>query len=140
MAASIYDDKLIEPTERMLEQDLGQCKPFLDQISSFIAQNYGNLKPAWKFYNKKTGWILKLLSKKRNVIFVVPCQNYFKVAFTFGDKAVNLIEQGSFPMMIKLKLKSTRKYMEGRTIDFHVKTASDLETVLGLIAVKMTKV
>lgn len=53
MAASIYDDKLITPTNKMLEVDLLTTKNYLNEISNFIESNYGEVRPEWKFYNKK---------------------------------------------------------------------------------------
>jgi len=139
MAASIYNDKLITPTDKMLEVDLVDTKSLLDAISSFIESNYGSVKLAWKFYNKKTGWILKLFNKKRNVLFVVPCQGYFKVAFTFGEKAINLIEESNkIPEVIKIGLATTKKYVEGKTIQIEVKKSQDYQTILELIKIKLT--
>ena len=52
MSASIYDDKLIEPNERMLSFDLENSIDFLNTIREFLEIEYGNLKPEWKYYNK----------------------------------------------------------------------------------------
>jgi len=42
-----------------------------------------------------------MFTKKRNVLFVVPCDKYFRVAFTFGDKASDLIFSSELPDSIK---------------------------------------
>ncbi len=55
MSASIYDDKLVKPNERMLSFDLENSMDFLNKIREFIEIEYGNLKPEWKYYNKKSG-------------------------------------------------------------------------------------
>lgn len=140
MATSIYDDKLIVPTDKMLKYDLGETKIYLDKISTFIAAEYGDLNHDWKFYNKKTGWILKLFSKKRNIIFIVPCQGYFMAAFTLGDKAVALVDESDISDDIKEQFKNAKKYMEGRTINFDIKNEGDLDNALKLVQVKMTKI
>lgn len=56
MTASIYDDKLIEPNDKMLSFDLGNSIIYFNRICEFIEIEYGNLKPEWKYYNKKSGW------------------------------------------------------------------------------------
>lgn len=138
MSASIYDDKTIEPTDKMLVYDLKTSKAYLDSISDFIEKEYGNYKPEWKFYNKKSGWILKMISKKRNLLFIVPLYDYFKVAFTFGDKATDLIFKSKLPESIKKKTADAKKYVEGRTIQLEVKNEKELQNIIELIKIKMT--
>lgn len=138
MSASLYDDKLIEPNDKMLTCDLGVAKGYLDKICEFIENEYGNLKPEWKFYNKKSGWILKLFNKKRNVLFVVPCDKYFRTAFTFGDKASDLVFNSELPAEIKKELLEVKKYAEGRTIQIDVQNDADCENILNLIKIKLS--
>ncbi|WP_170179765.1 DUF3788 family protein [Flavivirga rizhaonensis] len=137
MSASIYNDKLVEPNDKMLIYDLASTKIYLDKISAFIENNYGNFRPEWKFYNKKSGWILKMFTKNRNVLFVVPCDKYFRIAFTFGDKATDLIFNSDLPDSIKKNLYDAKKYMEGRTIQLEVQTKNDLENILKMIKIKL---
>tara|TARA_R110001583_G_scaffold21469_2_gene81555 strand:+ start:8085 stop:8504 length:420 start_codon:yes stop_codon:yes gene_type:complete len=138
MSASIYTEKLIEPDDKMLTHDLSASKKFLDTIATFIETEYGDFKPVWKFYNKKSGWILKMFTKKRNVLFIVPCNNYFRTAFTLGDKAANLILNSDLPKTIKNDLSEAKKYAEGRTIQIEVKTQPDLDIILDMIRIKLT--
>lgn len=137
MTASIYDDKLIEPNDKMLSFDLENTITYFNRICEFIEIEYGNLKPEWKYYNKKSGWILKLFNRKRNVLFVVPCNKYFRIAFTFGDKASDKIFNSDLPEMIKKDLFETKKYAEGRTIQIEVKNENDLNNILKLIRIKL---
>ena len=62
MAARIFDLKTVEPDELMLFTELGETKSYLNQIGMFIQEEYGNLTKEWKYYGKKSGWILKLFS------------------------------------------------------------------------------
>jgi hypothetical protein len=138
MSASIYDDKLVLPTVQMLIHDLKDSKKYLDRISSFISDEYGNYNPEWKYYNKRSGWVLKLFSKKRNVLFVVPYAGFFKTTFVFGDKAAQLVFNSNLPANIRNALKIAQKYMEGRLIVLEVKNEADLNIILELIQIKMT--
>ena len=137
MAASIFDNKLVEPDDNMLSSGLGKSKEYLDSICKFIVIEYADVKPEWKFYGKKSGWILKLLNKKRNVLFMVPCSGYFRTAFTFGDKAYNSILISSLPDNIKEELKNAKKYSEGRTIQLEIKSITDLRSIFQLIKIKL---
>jgi len=138
MSSSLYDDKLIEPDDERLSSNLADTKIFFDKICKFIETNYGDLKPEWKFYNKKSGWILKLISKKRNVLFIVPRQHYFRAAFSFSDRGVDLVFHSKLPEIIKKELVEARKYAEGRTIQIEIKNDVDCNNILELIHIKLS--
>ena len=137
MSASIFDLKLVEPNDKMLAVELGETKGYLDKIGSFIKDEYGDLTLEWKFYGQKSGWVLKMFHKKRNLLFAVPCKDYFKIAFTFGDKAVDELIASGLPDYIKQEVFIAKKYSEGRTIQLEVKTDEQCENILNLIRIKM---
>ena len=137
MSASIYTEKMIEPDDKMLIDDLADTKVDLDEIASFIDKEYGEFKPEWKFYNQKSGWILKMFTKKRNVLFIIPCDKYFKVVFTLGNKAADLIFNSDLPSLIKAELSGAKQYTEGRTIRLQVQNADDLNNILEIIRIKL---
>ena len=139
MSASLYEDKLIQPSDQMLSKDLEDSKVFFEKVCVFIKQEYGDLRPEWKFYNKKSGWILKLFNKKRNVLFIVPAKTFFKAVFTFGDRASELIFKSKLPESIKNRVLKAKKYAEGRTIQLEVKNKKDYENILRLINIKLSK-
>ena len=140
MSTSIYNEKLIEPDDTMLDHDLAETKIYFDKIANVIDTQYGEFRKEWKFYSKKSGWILKMITKKRNVLFVVPCTNYFRVAFTLGDKASTLVLSSDLPESIKKDMMEAKKYVEGRTFLVDVKTETDLQNVLELIQIKLKKI
>lgn len=111
----------------------------MNKIREFIKIEYGHLKSEWKYYNKKSGWTLKLFNKKRNVLYVVPCNKYFRIAFIFGDRASDKIFNSDLPEVIKKDLSETKKYAEGRTIQIEVRNETDLNNILQLIQIKLAK-
>jgi len=137
MSASIFDLKNIIPTEAMLTRDLGPAKDWLNQIQHFIENNYADLIIEWKYYGQKSGWILKLLHKKRNILFVVPLHDSLKVVFTFGEKAFNLIFDSDVQGYIKQELQYAPKYAEGRTIQLHITSSEQLNSIFELIRIKL---
>ena len=138
MSASIYSDKLVVPDEKLLAKDLGDTKSYLDNIVSFIEQEYGDLKTEWKYYGTSSGWILKMFVKKRNVLFLIPCHGHFITVFTFGNKAVNLLLESDVSDDIKGDVMGSKKYAEGRSIRKEVIHDSDLENVIKMIRIKLT--
>lgn len=137
MSASIFSDNQVEPDNLMLANALGTTKTCLDSIAEFIDNEYGNLKTEWKFYNKKSGWILKMFTGKRNVLFVIPCDQYFRVSVTFGEKASDLILSSDLPGTVRTSIAKAKKYAEGRTIQIEVRSEKDLATLQKLIEMKL---
>ncbi len=129
MAPSIFSDKQNQPTNEAIQTALGKTYSYLLSVEEHIRQAAGEVSREWKHYGKAGGWTLKLLTKKRNLLFISPAEGYFRVAFVFSDKAVDQILSGDFPDSIKEELASATKYVEGRGLQIEV---HDLETA-GLI-------
>ncbi|PKP48293.1 MAG: hypothetical protein CVT92_16260 [Bacteroidetes bacterium HGW-Bacteroidetes-1] len=137
MSASIFDLKNITPNDAMLAQELGVAMDWLNQIRDFIENNYGDLSLEWKYCGQKSGWVLKIFNKKRNVLFVVPLHGSFKIAFTFGEKAFNIIMDSDVPDYIKQALLNASKYTEGRPVQLLISSNEQLPPVLELIVIKL---
>jgi hypothetical protein len=137
MSSSIFCDKSIRPDDRKLAEALGCTYPLWVEIKSHIQAEYGELVEEWKYYNPKSGWILKSLNKKRNLFFLTPCQKYFRIAFVFGDKAVAVIEKSDLPAAMIEELRKAKKYAEGRGLRLEVRKRSDVEHAKKLLAIKM---
>jgi len=137
MASSIFDDKNIKPNDEMLSEVLGETYKIWNEIKNHLISEYGDLIEEWKFYGKKSGWILKTLRKKRNLFFFLPVKDYFKITFVFGDKAVAEIEQSDLPEHIKVTLRNARKYAEGRGIQIEVKSSDEIEIIRKLVEIKI---
>lgn len=137
MSASIFDDKSIKPDTKKFNEELGESRLLFENICGFIKSNYGHLETEWKHYGKKSGWILKMLNKNKNLMFVIPAQKYFKVSFTFGEKAYQEIINGNYPDFLKKEMISANKYAEGRTIRLEIKNSEDSQVVMNLIKLKL---
>lgn len=137
MSASIFDLKSIIPNDAMLAQELGLANDWLCQIRQYIESNYSVLTLEWKYYGLKSGWILKLLLTKRNILFVIPLQKSFKVVLTFGEKALSSIDESDIPSYIKQDLHDAMKHAEGRTIQVHITSGQQLTPIFELIKIKL---
>ena len=137
MSTNDFNDKQVMPDEAALAAEIGETKEVLDRICSFIETETGQLTKEWKHYGQKSGWTLKLLSKKRNLLFVGPEEGYFIIAFVFGDRAVEAVVKSQLPEPIKNDLQNARKYAEGRGIRFEIRDDRDLDSVLQLIRIKI---
>lgn len=121
----------------MLSETLGETKKYWEKIKDHLTKEYGELTQDWKFYSKKSGWILKILRRKRNLFFFIPLEGYFRLSFVFGDKAVNEIEKSDLPENIKEALRNARKYAEGRGLQVVVKSGENIDIVKKLVEIKV---
>jgi len=134
---SILTDKNAKPDNELLSKTIGKTFDHWLAIKTFVDENFGPTAEEWKYYNQKSGWILKLYLKKRNLLFFAAQENYFRISFVFGDKAVAVVEKSDLPAEIINELKNARKYAEGRGISFEVKDASPVESIKKLLQIKI---
>ena len=138
MSSSIFTDKSAEPDADTLAETLGITSVYREALSEQLEAEYGPLVEEWKYYGQKSGWLLKTLRKKRNLFFLIPLKDYFRVVFVFGDKAVSAVEQSDLPGEIVETLKNAHKYAEGRGLSIDIKSLEDLEHVKKLVEIKVS--
>ncbi len=138
MEMNVFMDRSLQPDGRRLAHALGENAALWETIENYITQKHGDFTKEWKFYNAKSGWILKALLKKRNLFFLTPLQGFFRVAFVFGEKAVSAVEKSDLPEALKNELRNARKYAEGRGLRIEVKYGKEVEHVKKLIDIKVS--
>ncbi|HYX06694.1 MAG TPA: DUF3788 domain-containing protein [Bacteroidales bacterium] len=135
--SSIFQDKAMMPTERDLRDNLGNTFDLWIRIRDFVMEQYPNGEGEWNFPGKKYGWSFRIKDKKRAIIYLLPRELYFKVAFIFGDKAMHTILESNVAESIKTELQQARKYAEGRGIRIDVKNEDPLEDIKKLVEIKL---
>lgn len=140
MSGSTINEQLVEPDEKMFMAEIGAAYPSYKAIEKKVGEYKDGVQPKWKFYGKKNGWLLKLMSGKRNVLFVVPQKDHFRVSFTFGESIFENIMNCNVHEKIKSDLFQAKKYAEGRTIQIKVENGANLKDILTLINIKMTTI
>ncbi len=135
--SGIFLDKSVKPTTAMLADALNRSKKYWDQIRNTLEGQHGKLTEEWRYYSSSSGWTLKLLLKKRNLFFFTPCAKYFRIAFVFGNKAVDAVEESHLPVKIIRELKNAKRYAEGRGLRIDVKKQSDVKNIVTLVAIKV---
>jgi hypothetical protein len=134
---SIFTDKAKTPTSQDLEIALGATSNIWQHFSDFTKKQSPSAIEEWKFSSEKFGWSFRLKDKKRVLIYLLPRDQYFKVAFVFGEQATTAILESTIAAHIKNDIKLSRKYAEGRGIRIDItdqKLVSDIEK---LIAIKV---
>ena len=137
MDQSVFMDKNKQPNETDLMKSLGATFSFWQKIREQVLSLYPSGLEEWYHSGAKYGWSFRIKDKKRAIVYLLPRDGYFKVAFVFGQKATDLILQSQVSQDIKSELENARVYAEGRGIRIDVKEETVLRDVFALIRVKL---
>jgi hypothetical protein len=136
MDISIFTDKAAEPTPIDLQEQLGSHLNLWNSIVEFVNERYPNPKEEWNFPGKKYGWSFRIKDKRRAIIYLLPREGYFKVAFVFGQKAIDQIATSDISNHIKEDLDKAKKYAEGTGIHI-LATEESLSDIKTLVEIKL---
>jgi len=134
---SIFCDKSIVPQDPDLVENLGNSYILWKQIHAYVLSKYPKGLTEWNYPGKKYGWILRIKDKKRAIIYFLPRDQYFKVAFVFGQKATDCVLNSDISADIKTELEQATKYAEGRGIRIDVKNDLILPDIKRLVEIKL---
>lgn len=134
---SIFTDKTVKPTDKDLADKLDSKYELWQRIHDLVLSKYPNGLAEWSYSGLKYGWSFRIKDKKRAIIYLLPRDQYFKVAFVFGDKAVSKIMESGISKDIKTEINQATKYAEGRGIRIDVKNDSVIFDIEQLIDIKL---
>ena len=120
MAVSIFDNKAVTPDNSMVADALGESHSMWVELQDHVREKYPVVTGVWKHYGKSSGWVFKLLSKKRTLLFFIPQKGYFRLRFGVSEKAAADIETADLPDEIKEAVRTATPYTEGRSIDLNI--------------------
>jgi hypothetical protein len=134
MVLSTLDDKSKQPDDNDLAEVLGRSKRFWDDLIRHIILEYEPVTQVWGFYKS---WSLRLIRKKRTILYLIPCERYFLCAFVFGQKATEAARQSNLPKDVMKTINEAKVYAEGRGFRLEVRKKQDIDTMNTLAAIKM---
>jgi hypothetical protein len=137
METSFFMDKTKQPTDNDLLDCLKSSYNFWVQIKDYVIEKYPDGKAEWNYPGKNYGWSYRIKDKKRAIIYFLPRDKYFKVAFVFGNKATQEVLSSCVCDEIKKELESTKPYIEGRGIRIDIVDNSKIKDIKELIQIKM---
>jgi len=120
MPVSIFDNKAVTPDNSMVADALGETHSMWVELQDHVREKYPVVTGVWKHYGKSSGWVYKLLSKKRTLLFFIPKKGYFRLRFGVSEKAAADIEAADLPDEIKEAVRTATPYTEGRSIDLDI--------------------
>jgi hypothetical protein len=104
----------------------------------FVVRQYPKVMTEWSYPGKNYGWSFRLKDKKRVILYLLPRDGFFKVAFVFGQKAFDSIMTAGISDQIKSDLSVARVYAEGRGIRIDVTGNSVIADIKKLIEIKLS--
>ncbi|MBK6986743.1 MAG: DUF3788 domain-containing protein [Bacteroidia bacterium] len=134
---SIFLDKSSMPTIKDLETALGSTYKLWKNCIDFTKHVYPEVVEEWNYSGDKFGWSFRLKDKKRVLVYLLPRDKFFKVAFVFGQKATDAIFESPISENIKSEIRSAKVYAEGRGIRVDVKNKSVIHDIEKLIEIKI---
>ncbi len=132
---SIFTDETKLPDDNDLKESLGDTYQLWQLIKEYVISKYPGGFEEWNC--SKYGWNLKIKDKKRAIVYLLPRDRFFKVAFVFGQKATDMIMQSKIANSIKSELESSKVYAEGRGIRIDVTDKMILSDIQELIDIKL---
>lgn len=137
MALSIFAGKENKPEEQNLINTLGGMYDCWLEIKNFVIEKYPLAQQEWNFAGKNYGWSFRLKDKKRVIIYLIPCDGFFKIALVFGDKATNKALNGNISESIKEEIRNAKVYAEGRGFRIDIKNESLINDIKYLVEIKL---
>jgi Protein of unknown function (DUF3788) len=134
---SVFTNKSATPTEIQLQEALGATYVYWQTFAEHTLKLYPEATSEWHFSSEKFGWSFRIKDKKRVIIYLLPRDQFFKVAFVFGQKATDAVMESNITDAIKTELQTAKVYAEGRGIRIDIRDQKNTEDILKLIAVKI---
>ncbi len=138
MDISIFTDKSIVPENDDLIMVLGSNYKLWEDIKKYVYEKYPAAVEEWNYPGVKYGWSFRLKDKKRAILYFLPREKYFMVAFVFGQKATDIILRSGISDEIKSELENARVYAEGIGIRIAVKDENHLDDIKKLVGIKIS--
>ena len=137
MDISVFTDKKYTPNNNDLKVSLRNTCSFWHSIAAYVHQKYPDAIDEWNYSGDKYGWSFRIKDKKRAIIYLLPRDTFFKVAFVFGQKTTDIIMNSEISESIKTEINAAKVYAEGRGIRIEIKDENLLKDIQFLIDVKL---
>jgi hypothetical protein len=138
MDKSIFTDKTTMPTNSDLTIALSDTFVLWHTLVDYVHSKYPEAMDEWSYSGDKYGWSFRIKDKKRNIIYLLPRDRYFKVAFVFGQKSSEAVMDSGIAKEIKTELGSAKVYAEGRGIRIDINNTNIISNIKKLIDIKLS--
>jgi hypothetical protein len=132
-----FNDKTRQPTPAALAGALKKAQGLWEELVRLISDQHAPITREWIYGGSKYGWSLRLKQKKRAVVYLTPCDGYFRAALALGEKAVRAAGDGVLSARERELIDEAPRYAEGRAIRIEIRRPADVLSVARFTALKM---
>ena len=137
MATSIFDKKEEKPNDNDLEKVLKTNFNVWEDFVEYLQSKHEVIETEWKFYNKNSGWCLKISNEKgKNIVFLLPNDNYFIVTVNMGVKTKQKVLKTNISEENKELIENAKVYVEGISVLITIRDKKDLEDVKTILNIR----
>jgi hypothetical protein len=137
MVETVLDDRSRKPSRAALAELLGRAHRHWEDIVGHALEDHEGVTEEWKFYGPKHGWQLKLKTKTRALLYLVPHRRSFLAGMALDAKALAGLRASGLPSDLVREIEASKTYMEGKPARLEVKKKADAAVVRKLIALKL---
>jgi hypothetical protein len=134
---SVFMQKETEPSDKDLKDALGDTFEIWQELVKLCVKLHPKALPKWHFSGDKYGWSFRISDQKRVLIYLLPRDKFFKVAFVFGQKATDEILRSNVSEKIVKEISNAKLYAEGRGIRIDVNNRAVIGDIKELINIKI---
>ena len=125
------------PTDQELNAALGPSRPLWEQLLRDLSTELRAPIREWNSYSQKAGWSLRVKRGDRVIVYLAPCEGYFRASFALGDKALQAARASGLPQPVLEIIATAKKYAEGTAVRIRVNGQEDVEVVKKLAKAKL---
>ncbi len=122
-----------------LNQRLGEAASLWESAIVHVRGRSPNVIETWHFVSSEIGWSLRLVERKRILVYLTPGDGQFRVGLVLGKKAVLEAREAGLSKETVAILDAAPTYAEGHGVRFDVASALDLEMFRELFAIKVAR-
>ncbi len=137
MSQNLFTDKSQIPTNEELQKALGKTYDIWSSIREYTLKNYPKAVEEWNLPGAKYGWSFRIKDKKRAIIYLLPRDKYFMIAFVYGEKATHQALNSSISKEIKNIIEAAPVYAEGRGFRIEITGIEIVADIKKLIDIKL---
>ena len=132
----LLSDKSIIPTDEYIFSLIGNNRLHWKKIMDHVSENYKDTSGSWNYYNDGKQWLFKMVHKKKTLFWAGITDKTFRITFYLGNKAEAIIENSDLPRNVREEFKTAERYGLIRPLTFLIKSETDVDNVLKMIAIK----
>ncbi len=129
MDERIFIDQTISPTEQDLASTLNSSYNHFVRLKDLT----GQMVHEWKYYSKKSGWVVKVHNHQKALFYLTPLANKFQIGMTLNEAEKSTLLSSMTDERKKTEIKKAHKYPEGYPLRFMVESENELNQVVNIL-------